>query len=190
MRPIVIFARLQIEPSSHDAAETYYKHLVPVLGSVKGFEGAALWQSVGKPTEHIALYHYASREAADEGLMVVAQKRFLAEAIPTYMAPPDVVRVAVHGRQGESVAGAELGSYLSVSIRVADPGMGGELVSELDRIFQEIAVIPGFNGAEFGPNDTLAEEIVGFATWDTPEDFAMSLPAGALYEVKLFKRIV
>jgi len=186
----VIFARLQIEPSSHAAAEGYYKHLDPALQAVDGYEGLALWQSVEKPIEHIALYHYSNREAAERGLLVVSEKRFLSESIPTYMAPPDVVRVAVHGRQGESVANAELGSYLSVSIRVADPGMGADLMAELDRIFQEISLIPGFKGAEFGPNDTLAEEIVGFATWEDPQSFQMSVPAGTLYEVRLFRRVV
>jgi heme-degrading monooxygenase HmoA len=63
-------------------------------------------------------------------------------------------------------------------------------LQELERIFQELAVLPGYIGAEYGRNETLAEEVVGLAAWKSEDAFRASLPPGALYEIKLFRRVI
>lgn len=191
MPAIVILAKLEIRFRDQEATATYYRRIEPRLQTVDGYEGVGLWQSATNRNEFLALYHYASLEAAEKGLEVVAEERMLAQFVPTQIRPPDVTRMVVAGRLGRREPNAKVGDFLSISDRVADPGMGEDLIEDLRSTFEQIAHIPGFLGAEYGPNDALPDEIVGIVSWVSAEAFYNSVPPGRIHhELSLYQRIV
>ena len=190
VNPIVILAKLHIQPIHHRQAASYYSAIDKALRSVDGYEGVGLWQSPTRTSEFIALYHYASLAAAEKGLEVVSEEGVLSESMPSEEIPADVRRVEIFKKSGRREPNAKVGDFLSISFRLADPGYGERLMEEIDRIIDEISYIPGFLGAEYGRNQSLEDEIIGIVSWDSREAFASSVPPGTLYEVNLYQRVV
>ena len=92
----------------------------------------------------------------------------------------------MRGKRPERIA---VGSYASFSFRVAQPGMGTELQSELARIFGELSMIDGYLGAMTCRNESLHEEVTGVVFWASQEAFKASLPSKVFYEVTLYQRV-
>jgi len=190
MLPIVILAKLQIQFRDQAKVVKYYENIDPKLRVVDGYEGVGLWQSPTKDNEFLALYHYSSLEAAEKGLEVVAEQRTATEAAPAQLMPPDVTRMELHRRLGRREPNAKVGDFLSISFRMADPGYGETLMEDLDRTFEEISLIPGFLGAEYGRNDTLRDEIIGIVSWKNARAFYDSVPPGRDHDLTLYQRVV
>jgi len=100
------------------------------------------------------------------------------------------MRLMVRGRVGCRPSKTPVPSYLSMSVRISDPGYETELVEEIGHIFEELQLIPGFLGAMHGNRDGLDEEVIGIVTWESPEAFSLSLPPSQYrYDVRLYERI-
>lgn len=190
MSPIIILASVAVHELDVPNMEAYYRKLQPALGRVEGFQGLSLWRNIGDRERHLVLYHYASIEAADTGLSALADGKLLAETAVVNKEPANVMRIIVLGQQGKAVQAVAPGQFLSLSVRVSDPGYGQELADELDRIFGELTLIPGFLGSVYGRSESLEEEVVGLVTWGTRQAFESSVPEGTLYEVKLYQRVL
>ena len=184
-----MLATTQLVESDWNNALRYYQTLDPALKHLEGYEGVALWRNTLMPTEHLVTYSYANLEAAEAGLEAVASRKLLAETTH-HTGVPDVTRVFVAKKKRRGIHGAKVGQYLSKSVRVADPGYADDLVEELDRIFDELSILPGYLGAEIGKNESLEEEIVGMAAWESEAAFESSVPPGRLYEIRLYRRIL
>lgn len=184
----LIVARMSVHPDDRGVSEQYYEGLEPHLEKVEGFLGLGVYRHVRYADEQLALYAYTDPEAADRGLEALGEYRFHSETV-SKASVPNVVRLELLGRIGHRILDAPMGSYLSMSLRVANPGYSDELASELDRIFTEISLIEGFLGAEYGRNDTLADELIGLAAWDHAESFQASVPEGTIYDVRLYRRL-
>jgi hypothetical protein len=96
---------------------------------------------------------------------------------------PNVLRVSTTTEFGAMKERLELCQYLSLVVRVSEPGYSKELQADLDRVFEESRVIPGFTGYVVGYRDTLEEEVIGIASWDGEESFRSSLPQGIIASV-------
>ena len=57
-------------------------------------------------------------------------------------------------------------------VRPVDPQR--VIADELSIIFQELTFLPGFTGSLIGANDSLEEEIIGLASWDSPVSIRLS----------------
>lgn len=190
MSEMMIFIRGTGHLAQSAAFKAYFTSVTEALQRVPGFRGAAYWNCVSKPDSIILLYDYESAEAADRGLRASMAVRPLAERLVADVAPPDVMRVKVIESSGLLKGGLPEGRFLSLSIRVAEPGYGEDLSTELTDIFAGLSVIDGFKGSLVGSNDTLDEEIVGLVAWDSKAAFEASLPKGMPYEVLLFQRVL
>jgi len=189
-KPVVIIARMYLPASALEAALAYHRELSKTLAaSVDGFEGSGYWQSYNDPTYTMIHYQYRDQAAAEQGLVALVDKRPLTERTELVSSPPDVLGIDIKGRQGRRVT-SEVGDWLSISIRMADTGYGQDLCDELDRIFQEISVLDGFLGAEYGVNQTLEDQVVGLALWSSREAFTASVPPGTIYDVNVFRRLM
>ncbi|CAN5613250.1 hypothetical protein BH11ARM2_BH11ARM2_21720 [soil metagenome] len=184
----LIVARMNVDLNDRATSEAYYAGLLPHLERVEGFLGLGLYRHVRYDDEHLALYGYTDPEAADRGLAALSDYRFHSETVSN-ASVPDVIRLGILGRIGGAVLSAPVGSYLSMSLRIANPGYSEELAYELDRTFTEISLIEGFIGAEYGSNDTLIDELVGLAAWGGAESFHASVPEGTIYDVRLYRRL-
>lgn len=189
MNPVLVLAEMPLVEKDWSSALRYYQTIEPTLQKVSGFLGVGLWRDMDEPTQHLVTYAYATLAAAEEGLEVVASKRLLTEATVVVSGPADVTRVSVVHKKRSGILSAKVGQFLSKSVRHSGPGYGDELVDELDRIFDELALLPGYLAAEVGRNDTLPDEVIGLAAWESEAAFKTSLPPGALYSIKLYRRI-
>ncbi len=186
----LILAKVAVHELDWDIAEHYANELSGRLKSVEGFLGFSLWRNCDEPVNHLLLYRYRDEEAADEGLKVLADERFLTEVTTIPMSPPDVIRVLAEEFDGDPIEASDHSCFLSLSERVAEPGYGRELNDEIQRIFAELRLISGYRGSIYGHRDTLDEEIVGIVVWGSKAAFLASLPPKIVYEVKLYRRVV
>lgn len=106
------------------------------------------------------------------------------------LAPADVMRVRLLTQTGSDVSSYQVGTYLSISVRNADPGYGPDLAEEMERIFGEIAFLDGYLGSVVGVNDGLDEEIVSVVHWKSESAFQTLMPKMPPYEVRLYQRIL
>jgi len=187
---IIILAQVQLNELDRLMADDYTAEATQRLATVDGAQGMSVWRNVRQPNAVLIAYEYRDIQAAEKGLVALTGIRLLAETQTADFQPADVLRVRVVGRHGPSLVKSPKNSYLSMSVRVADPGYGPDLTEEIERIFTELEFIPGHVGSVFGPNDSLDEEIVGIVMWDSYQAFQSSLPPGhAPYEVRLFDRV-
>jgi heme-degrading monooxygenase HmoA len=188
---MLILARVQLNELDYLTVEDYATQARDRLSGVDGFVGMSVWQRNDDPMAILIAYQYGSLEAAERGLLCLTGIRLLAEQQSADYRPADVQRVHVHRQDGTRLHDTPAGAYLSVSSRVADPGYGKDLDEEIERIFDELRLLPGFLGSLHGPNDVLAEEIVALALWRSIEAFQASIPPSARnYEVRLLRRLV
>jgi heme-degrading monooxygenase HmoA len=172
------------------SVETYFRDATRAATGVDGFLEGQLWEKAShsgqESGDYLMLWHYRDRKSAEQALRVVANERPLASRQVVHHRPADVSRIRVRSTRRDKLPEGE---FLSASVRVANPGYGEDLVEEVDRIFEELGLIPGFRGAITGANDTLPEEVVGLATWNSSEAYQASLPDGAFVDVELFERV-
>jgi heme-degrading monooxygenase HmoA len=187
---VLILAKLSVHKLDEPTSERYYEQIVPILKAVDGFMGLGLWRGTSGDGSHLATYLYRDFDSADSGLRAISGQRSFTSAQNVLTAPADVVRCRRLQAKGQRITDAPLGSYMSMSMRSSEPGYGKELAEELERIFEELQVIPGFLGSYVGVNDALEEEIIGLISWRTEEAFRASVPARSPYEVHLFRRVI
>jgi hypothetical protein len=75
--------------------------------------------------------------------------------------PPDILRFRILAQSGRALEEVKVSEFMSVSKRIADPGMEKDLTDELQTIFAELAFIPGFLGSLIGQLTEVEEEILG-----------------------------
>jgi heme-degrading monooxygenase HmoA len=187
---VLILAKLSVHKLDEPTSERYYEQIMPVLRGVDGFLGLGLWRGTLGDGSHLATYLYRDPQSADSGLRAISGQRSFTSAQSVLTSPADVVRCRRLEARGLRITESPLGSYLSMSVRTSEPGYGAELAEELERIFAELQVIPGFLGSYVGVNDSLNEEIVGLIAWGSEDAFRTSIPTRPPYEVHLFRRVV
>lgn len=188
MAETLIMVRVRLHPEDAKAAGAYARSVTDALKSVEGFQGFGLWQDVEDELDHLILFSYASPEAAKRGLVAVSERRTLAERQEHGAMPADAMTLAVHHAYGALDGQIAPSSALSLSIRIAEPGYGPELIDEYDQIFAALAAIPGYAGMLIANNGNLPEEVVGLVAWDDQLAFRASLPKQPAYQVKLYER--
>ncbi len=186
---ILILARVRIHELDVPIITDYYFDVKERLSTVEGCFGLSVWRDQRDPESFLVVYEYADLEAADRGLVAISEIRVLAESQTAAFRPADVQRLRLKKYSGKRLSKTATTAVLSLSQRVADPGYSPELVEELERIFVELELIPGYLGSVIGENDILEEEIFGLVTWQNRESFLASLPPSILsYDISLYGR--
>lgn len=170
--------------------DSYYENLRQKLSAHPGFIGLSLWRMTGSYDELLVVQEYRDHAASEAGMEAMANSRLLAETHTADYNPAELLDMEVAGRYGVRISQTPVPSYLSMSVRVADPGYEEELIEKLSDIFAELSLIPGFLGAVYGCREALREEAVGVAIWESAEAFSRSLPPKQIkYQVKLYEKI-
>ena len=133
--------------------------------------------------------HYRELASALSGVPgFLGQILAVKEEEPSYLA---ISRYAIRSASpGSGVFEGRPGGFLSLTIRNAEPGRADELADDLDIIFGELSVIPGFVGHTVGFHESLPEQACALAAWTRRESFARSLPEGRIHDVELYRRVV
>ena len=160
------------------AMADYYFQIGDQLAKVDGFIGLSVWRNPQDTEAFLVAYEYRDVAAAERGLGTVTDVRNQMVAKLDSVQPADVLRVRISGQSVRKLHEAPATAYLSMSVRIADPGYGPELVDEIGQIFSELELFPGYIGSVYGTNDTLEEEVVGIVTWTSHDAYLGSVPPG------------
>ncbi len=156
----------------------------------KGVRSYTAWQSSNDSKSLMTVLWLEDGEYADDIAMLMSQSSFYTESLKMFSGPADMKRVRVTTKMGKAIDQTDTNDYLSISHRIAEPGMTDEMEDELEGIFQDLQAIDGFMGSIHGTNDALDEEMIGLAFWANEEAFRKSLPRKMMYSVDLFRRLV
>lgn len=190
MSEILLLIRVHIDEIDNPGVESYYLTARERFAKMTGILGSSLWRDHKDSGQSLIAFEFRDVESADRAMAAISTVHLLSESQAAEFEPAEAIRVIVRGRFGRRVSEAATTGFLSMSLRISDPGYGDDLVSEIDQIFQHLRLIPGFAGAIFGTSDDLDEEVIGVVTWDSKEAFVASLPPSQRpYEVKLFARV-
>lgn len=190
MSEVLFIIRVQVNELDLLGVDSYFKNTREKLSAVDGALGQSLWRLSGSHDEMLLIQEFKDVESTERGLEAMAGMKLLVESQAEDFVPADLMRVMVRGRIGCRPSKTPIPSYLSMSVRISDPGYETELVDEISNIFEELKLIPGFLGAMHGNRDGLSEEVIGIVTWESPEAFSLSLPPSQFrYEVRLYERI-
>lgn len=190
MAETLAIARFALHPLDAPTGETHYRQLASALASVPGFLGQILAVKEDAPS-YLAISRYADLAAAERGLVTVAAHPLREKLAVSDGSLADVARYQIRSAApGAGVFEGRVGGYLSLTVRNAEPGRADELADDLDIIFGELSVIPGFVGHTVGFHETLPEQACALAAWTRKESFARSLPEGRIHDVELYRRVV
>lgn len=190
MSEVLFLIRVQVSELDLRGVDSYFRDTRERLSAVDGALGQTLWRLSGAHDDMLVIQEYRDVESTERGLEALAGTKLLAESQSADYNPADLMRIVVHGRVGCRPSQTANPSYLSMSIRISDPGYEAELLEDVSHIFQELQLIPGFLGAMYGNRDGLDEEVIGLVTWGSPEAFSQSLPPKQRkYEVRLYERV-
>ncbi|HVT12487.1 MAG TPA: hypothetical protein VHE55_09485 [Fimbriimonadaceae bacterium] len=168
----------------------YIGKLKKKLGRLDGYYGSSAWQSCLRDDEVMILVEFREDRRGDEALRRFSKDKLAIDEAKLSAEPADIVVFDLQSRNGVRPSDAPLGSFLSLSRRVAAPGFGDDLQRELENTFGSLTVIPGYLGHVQGSHPTLPDRVLGIAVWSSEESFRSSLPANLPFELKLFRKIL
>jgi hypothetical protein len=178
-------------PSERLALVTeYISKLKRKLGRFDGYYGASAWESVESGDEIMILVEFRQDDCGDNTLQRFSRDKLAFEEANLAASPADVTVFEVQSSSGLRPSDASSGQYLSVSRRIASPGLGEELERELDWIFGSLAVIPGYLGHLYGSHVSVSDKVLGLVLWESEESFRKSLPKSAPYRLHLYRKVL
>ncbi len=189
MSAIVILNRVTFHGSPDLVAlRKYHEEIGIALSQNLGYVGGRIWSDLLEPSHFLTAHVYRDLRAAESGLQTIAQESLLQQYVTLDHDPPSTTRVRVIEATGALEGHMTDADFVSLSVRVAEPGRGNELRDDLRRVFSECEMIPGFTGYLIGVNDVLEEETIGLAGWDSQAAFLQSLPEGIIAKVRCYRR--
>lgn len=190
MPELLVVSSFQFLPVYLNQATRMPQRAKEILQDQEGVKSYTAWQSPKDPTKLTTILWLADDANADDVAVLMSQNSFYAESLKALNGPADMKRVRITTKMGRPIDKTNSGDFLSISHRIAEPGMTDEMEDELEGIFQELMAIEGFIGSMHGTNEALDEELIGLAFWDDEESFRKSLPRKMMYNIDLFRRIV
>jgi heme-degrading monooxygenase HmoA len=190
MSEVAVLVKVTIDPVDVPNLKDYrHKNAKALKKAVPGFNSISVWQADGHPKNYMILFIYSDEASAEKGLQVSLDLGPLVSSLKEPGVAPEVRRGQAEILTGKRPDAIAVGSYASFSFRVAQPGMGNDLQSELARIFGELSMIDGYLGSMTCRNESLQEEVTGVVFWANHEAFEASLPSKVFYEVTLYQRV-
>lgn len=172
MKPgqILLFARYVDLPDG-------YTPPIPDLTGEPGFVCLTRWRL---PQQRMAYMAWDNERAYERFMQGFSPEEWL-DPDDLSAQPPNVQGFTILREWGSCMHPESVGEVMSVSERDLDPGMGPEWEEELGRIFDELALMPGFQGALMARHLHLPDRIHGMVRWDDVASFRRSVPDHAMF---------
>jgi heme-degrading monooxygenase HmoA len=185
----ILVARLHVPTPSIEDFWRATQDMNSLVRAMPGYLGLSVWADANDPDSYLIVF-----EAKDEQAAQVAMKAFIEssvfEQLQNEVEGTSSNRwVKVKSSSGGLISEMGVGSYLSASLRNAEPGRAYELERDYDMVFENLSFIDGFKGFAYGPSNNIEEQLIGFAWWTSIEAYQASLPPQVFYEIRLFRRV-
>ncbi len=162
--------------------------ILGVMNSTPGFISNTLWERVEDPFSFLSIGHFSNLEDSILAWENLLKSPVMEVILDLMVEPSNTQRFIVKSKDGLGMEETVLGHFCSVSYRLADIGYGPSVIQELEGIFAELKMIPGFLGYAIGQLTDIEEEILGLAFWESRAAFEASIPKKSLYQINLFSR--
>jgi heme-degrading monooxygenase HmoA len=154
-----------------------------------GFLGFSVWSDASNPDSYLMVFESEDERCANGTMKALIESPLYDELQKEIEGTSSNRFVNVVAQSGGLISEMPVGSFLSASLRNAEPGRAHELAKDYDLVFENLSFIDGFAGFAYGPSNHVEEQMVGFAWWNTAEAYLASLPPQIFYEIRLFRRI-
>lgn len=155
-----------------------------------GLLSLTLWEMHSDPFAFVSLGHFSNEADSLAAWDSMLRSPVMDVVMELMSDPPNSLRFYVRSKTGANLDSLPVGSFCSVSTRIADLGFEQRLIDELGNIFEELKHIPGFLGGMTGQLTEVAEEVLGLAFWESKHAFEASLPKKAMYRIDLYQRVL
>jgi hypothetical protein len=190
MLEVAVLVKLRIAPGDVPTLQEYRSKNVRAQKAVAELQALTIWESQSDPLDYLLMIVYPDEAAADEGLKASMGVGALVGSLKSVETAPEVRRGRIEFQDREPATTMAIGAFASVSVRVAEPGRGADLLGELSDIFGELAQIPGYLGSFVCRNEGLTEESIGVVFWKSRRSFDASLPNKMTYQVQIYRRVL
>lgn len=185
----IFLARLNIHANASIEFWNAVKQLRDIMRAQPGFEGFSLWIDHSDHESYLMVLEAKSEASVGTTLQQVIQS-------PAYEALQKPLEGVSSNRwitpiasRGASIESMPPDSFMTASVRLAEPGMAQVLADDYALVFENLSVLPGFRGFSYGPTNNLAEQFIGLALWNTMDDVMRSLPPGKVPKLRFFRRV-
>ncbi|MBI1755942.1 MAG: hypothetical protein HYR64_02415 [Fimbriimonas ginsengisoli] len=182
--------RVLVRPESEAKVNELFLKILEHASAGAQFEAGTLWKLDGEADSYLAVLEYEDRRAVRGALTRVIESGLMEEVLGALAGSPDRIVVDPVHHRGARLSDSPLFSFLSVSERIAELGWGQGESDELKAILNELAMLPGYRGAAWGPRAGLTEEIVSLVAWDSRDAFESSMPLLPTHAVRLYRRVL
>lgn len=190
MSEVLVLNRARFAEIDMDRMASIRTKALSVLATVPGMLSMTLWERHDDPFAFLILGHFATEDDSLQAWDAIMRSPVM-EVINDLMSEtPNATRFYVRWQSGTSLDEAEIGTFLSVSTRIADMGYSPELLTELQTIFQELKMLPGHLGGLTGQMIEVPDEVLGIALWDSIQSYESSIPKKSMYRIDLYQRVL
>jgi heme-degrading monooxygenase HmoA len=166
------------------------QRVLNVVKDIPGFVSATLWEQHDDPFAFLTVSHYLDEADSVRAFDSLIRSPVIDVVNELLSEAPDILRFRVLKKTGRPIEQLKVGDFMSLSKRIADPGMATDLLAELQGIFAELAFIPGFLGSLTGQLTEVDEEVLGLVYWESKAAWEKSMPENAMYKIMLYQRVL
>lgn len=187
---VVVLTRARFLEIDLDRLSVLKSKVLGVLESVPGFVSVSLWERHDDPFSFMTVGHFASLEDSLAGWDAIVRSPVMEVINELLSEAPNQLRFKIVDAGGLKLEELRTGTFCSLSTRVAGLGFATDIIKELQGIFTELKMIPGFLGYATGQLTEVKEEVIGLAFWDSKTAFEASLPKKSMYRIDLFTKVL
>lgn len=161
-----------------------------VLVGNTGLMSLTLWERHDDPFSFMTMGHFATEEDSLQAWDKLVRSPVMDVMTELMTEPPNVQLFNLTSHTGKSLENTAPGTFCSFSTRIADIGYGPTMTEEMNGIFEELKVLPGFLGGITGQLNEVSDEILGLMLWSTKSAYEASLPATVTFRIDLYQRVL
>ena len=185
----IFLARLHVPAS---AVEQFWDGSLAIsnmASTMPGFIGQSIWCDLTDPESFLVVLETVDEASAVNIMQETVISSVFEKLQEQVEGTPTARWIKVRIFRGEPISSMPDGTFLSASLRTAEPGRAFELEQDYDMLFENLSYIDGYLGHANGPVNKLDEQMIGLVWWSTIEAYKSSLPNQTFYDIRLFRRV-
>lgn len=184
------FTRVKLLVIDQEEMIATKRRITDILRGIPGFLSLGFYEELDNPANFCSFAHYESFDSLQAAYNALDHAKLYDAVRNNFSEPPEMLWFNLVEGQGIGFGDTKVGDFCSVSVRTSAPGYSGDLIEEMQDVFENLEAIPGFRGSVIALNHEVAEQTMGICFWDSRESFLSSMPKVTMYDVRLYQRLV
>ncbi len=187
---VIVVTRARFATIDLERMASLRARVVKVVSAVPGFVSSSMWEMHDDPFSFLNLVQFATEEDSLKAWDTMVRSPVMEILANLMSEAPNTMRFFVRKKTGLSLEDTKVGHFVSLSTRISGLGYESNLLKEINDIFEELRLIPGYLGSLTGQHTDIAEEVLGLVFWENKQAFEASLPKKTLYRINLYQRVL